>query len=102
MLVANIKIWKSHLNIREGSDYIGPGRVDPSQLKPIISGLSRGTEPVSLDSDSRGTLSLPETRSLGISLSGDMGPSIIDRHAERKNRTYDPRLREFEPPFWMT
>ena len=22
MLVANIKIWKSHLNIREGSDYI--------------------------------------------------------------------------------
>ena len=21
MLVANIKIWKSHLNIREGSDY---------------------------------------------------------------------------------
>ena len=23
MLVANIKIWKSHLNIREGSDYEG-------------------------------------------------------------------------------
>ena len=22
MLVANIKIWKSHLNIREGSDYV--------------------------------------------------------------------------------
>ena len=22
MLVANIKIWKSHLNLREGSDYI--------------------------------------------------------------------------------
>ena len=22
MLVANIKIWKSHLNIREGSDYM--------------------------------------------------------------------------------
>ena len=22
MLVANIKIWKSHLNIREGSDYL--------------------------------------------------------------------------------
>ena len=25
MLVANIKIWKSHLNTREGSDYIGLG-----------------------------------------------------------------------------
>ena len=24
MLVANIKIWKSHLNIREGSDYAHP------------------------------------------------------------------------------
>ena len=24
MLVANIKIWKSHLNIREGSDYPNP------------------------------------------------------------------------------
>ena len=24
MLVANIKIWKSHLNIREGSDYLDP------------------------------------------------------------------------------
>ena len=24
MLVANIKIWKSHLNIREGSDYSSP------------------------------------------------------------------------------
>ena len=22
MLVANIKMWKSHLNIREGSDYL--------------------------------------------------------------------------------
>ena len=27
MLVVYIKIWKSHLNIREGSDYIGPCRV---------------------------------------------------------------------------
>ena len=27
MLVANIKIWKSHLNIREGSDYFNPKRI---------------------------------------------------------------------------
>ena len=34
-LVANIKIWKSHLNIREGSDKVGSCRIEAVLLSEL-------------------------------------------------------------------
>ena len=33
MLVANIKIWKRHLNIREGSDYFAQNKLSSTLLE---------------------------------------------------------------------
>ena len=39
MLVANIKIWKSHFNIREGSDYSETRASNSSSITCLIKSL---------------------------------------------------------------